>query len=376
MRQELIEKFKDFEKELDKLKTANEHIETSKNVAKKSFDLLEKTSGRLIEHFDKVFEKIEMSNIVQQNGQKDTFEKLKQNLQNYQNEVKKATEELFLNLSVPSAKFNELTNKSDSLIAKIDEINFPERLDKLENSVNTTFTDILQFNREVNKQAQELIQEISKINFESLFSGLKNSISNTVTNISSLNKDLENEIKKHSEIQNAFTENLVRKVEDIDIPVRFKNLNETISHSVNEIKSANTLTQNRTEELTKAIEAINISQRLDKLDATIAGITQSIQSVLQRMDTLERNIKDGQVNKAGEIINQLKSNDKDTKDLVNHLRIDFNKLINSKYDDIILVLTDRSKKFDKDFKRIKTLNITSILLLLSAIFYFVLKYFQ
>lgn len=40
MRQEVIEKFKDFEKELEKLKSANEHINISKKAAEKSLDVL------------------------------------------------------------------------------------------------------------------------------------------------------------------------------------------------------------------------------------------------------------------------------------------------------------------------------------------------
>lgn len=373
MRQELIEKFKDFEKELDRLKTANSHIETSKVIAEKSMDLLDKSSTQLLKQLDKVINQIEKSYFDQTAEYKTEFQIFKQSYDGYKDEIKSAIKDMFDSLDKPVKLFDALTKDTKALIQKIDTINFPERLDKLEHSVNTTFSDILQFNREVNKQAQELIHEIKNVNFEHFFNGLKGSIASTLSNITTLNHNLETEIKKQSEIQNAFTENLVRNIEDIDIPVKFKNLNETISRSVNEIKSANTQTQERTEALTKAIEAINISQRLDKLDATIAGITQSIQTVLQRLETLERNIKDGQVNKSGEIINQIKSIDTITRDLVNQLQINTNALIKNELDKIKLVLAEKYLKQDKANQVNRILSIASILLILSLFLFVILK---
>jgi len=352
MRQELITKFKDFETELDKLKTANEHIETSKLLAQKSLDLLDKASGNLIEHLKETVEKIELKSLAQSAGQNDTFEKLRLNLHNYQEEVKKATENLFRNLLEPTNKFNELAKKSESLISKIDEVNFPKRLDKLENSVNQNFSDILEFNREVNRQSQELIEEIGKIDFQILFSGLDEKIEESIAKIANLNNGLSSEIKKQSEIQIAYSEKLVKTIEEIEIAEKFANLSDLIVKSQDEIKKINSETQIKAETLTKQIESINIPQRLDKLDATIAGITQSIQSVLQRLESLEKNIKDGIQSKTAEIINLLSSNDKETRLAINQ---------------VYSTVEAEGQKVIKENKKIKIADVLTFVLLIAII---------
>ncbi len=319
MRQEIIDKFKEFEKELDKLKTANEHIQTSKSVAKKSLDLLEETSKHLIEHITATIEGLELSHMLNIEKHETILEDIKKNLLGYQLEVQKTTGDLFKNLAEPTERFRELAKKTESLVSKIDQINFPERLDDLEKSIGDTFLEILEYNKEVNKQAEELIAEINKINFSDLFNSLKETIAETVTTITGVNNNFISEISNHLNALIAQSDNLTKSIIEIEIPDRFEKLSSLIEKSIVEIKETNFKTQSKVETLTNEIKDINIQHRLDKLDATIAGITQSIQSVLQRFESLERNLKEGQQNKANEVLNLINSIEIRNKEFANQL---------------------------------------------------------
>lgn len=221
----------------------------------------------------------------------------------YYKETNSLTTTLLKSLKEPAEIFSELSQKSKLIIQKIDTINFPERLDKLEKSVNTNFSEILEFNREVNKQSQELIEEINRVNFKALIDELKKSIVETTEKIVEFNAKTENRIIKQSEIQNAFTEKLTQEIEALKIPTRMSDLEKSLEKFLAEIHDLNSETQNRITELVKFLDGINISLRLDKLDATVAGINQSIQTLIQRFEPLERDLKESLYAKTSEILN-------------------------------------------------------------------------
>lgn len=303
MRQEVIEKFKDFEKELEKLKSANEHIGISKRAAENSLKLLEGSSQKLITKLDDVAKSIGETHTDHIISYKSDYDRIKSDLIKYYKETNDLTNKLLNSLIQPTDMFSELSEKSKSIIQKIDTINFPERLDKLENSVNTNFSDILEFNREVNKQSQVLIEEINQINFKALIDELKKSIVESTEKIVEYNAKTENRIKKQSEIQNAFTEKLTQEIEELKIPTRISNLEKSLEKFLAEIHDLNYETHYRITELVKFLDGINISHRLDKLDASIAGINQSIQTLIQRFEPLERNLKESLYAKTSEILN-------------------------------------------------------------------------
>ena len=151
----------------------------------------------------------------------------------------------------------------------------------------------------------------------------------------------------------------------IDIPNKLANFQSLFSYETESILKQNSKFTSRTEELHKEISKINIAQRLDKLDATIAGITQSIQSVLQRLESLERNIKEGQNNKTNIILNEIEKTEtrlqEQNKNIENKLnKFETNYAETTKNSEI--QFTERLNLLEKQNKTMKILIITIIVL--------------
>lgn len=177
--------------------------------------------------------------------------------------------------------YNSIISLSDSvtqIIAKIDTINFPERLDNIEKSVKETIANLNETKNVTIGELQKASEIITKADFDGRFTKLQDAIEISV----STNEALANSIEK---------QNLPGKIDDFG-----KNINNKLEASIVDLKNR---TNQIAAETAKSIHDLNLPIRIDKLDATISGILAAIQNVQGRIESFERNIGD-KLNEANE----------------------------------------------------------------------------
>jgi chromosome segregation ATPase len=132
---------------------------------------------------------------------------------------------------------------------------------------------------EINKSLGKLEQELSKIKSASeMISDAKETTKKTISETKKIMKDLIENSKKA-------TESAVKES---------KKLNKAASSL---LKAVDTLMGK--------LDNVDFPTRLDKLDATVSGINSSIQNVLSRFDSVERNLKDDFDNKINQVQKKL-----------------------------------------------------------------------
>ena len=167
--------------------------------------------------------------------------------------------------------FIKLTDTVSEVISKIDTINFPERLDSIEATVQETIKQLDDIKKETLEELQKASEAISKADFEGKFDNLQKEISISVKS----NNELSEAIEKQK---------LGEKIEEFE-----RLISKRIHESYKEVtKNTNEIATNTA----KTIQDLNLPIRIDKLDANISGILTAIQNVQGRLDIVERNIGD------------------------------------------------------------------------------------
>lgn len=167
--------------------------------------------------------------------------------------------------------FINLTDKVSAVISKIDTINFPERLDSIESTVQETINQLDEIKKETLEELQKASEAISKADFDGKFDNLQKEISVSVKS----NNELSEAIEKQK---------IGEKIEEFEILI-----SKRIHESYKEVtKNTNEIAVNTA----KTIQDLNLPIRIDKLDANISGILTAIQNVQGRQDIIERNIGD------------------------------------------------------------------------------------
>ncbi len=167
--------------------------------------------------------------------------------------------------------FIKLTDTVSEVISKIDTINFPERLDSIEATVQETIKQLDDIKKETLEELQKASEAISKADFDGKFDNLQKEISVSVKS----NNELSEAIEKQK---------LGEKIEEFERVV-----SKRIHESYKEVtKNTNEIATNTA----KTIQDLNLPIRIDKLDANISGILTAIQNVQGRLDIVERNIGD------------------------------------------------------------------------------------
>lgn len=177
--------------------------------------------------------------------------------------------------------YNSIIRLSDlvtQIIAKIDTINFPERLDNIEKSVKETIANLNETKNVTIGELQKASEIIIEADFDGRFTKLQGAIEISV----SKNEALANTIEK---------QNLPGKIDDFG-----KSINDKLEASIVDLKNR---TNQIAAETAKSIHDLNLPIRIDKLDATISGILVAIQNVQGRIESVERNIGD-KLNEANE----------------------------------------------------------------------------
>lgn len=167
--------------------------------------------------------------------------------------------------------FIKLTDSVSKVISKIDTVNFPERLDKIEKTVKETITYLNETRKATLDELQKASEIIVKADFDGRFKKLQNSIETSVGS----NEALANTIEGQK---------LPEKIDGFE-----KSVNKKLETSFTELQKN---TKQIATETAKSIHDLNLPVRMDKLDANIAGILSSIQNVQGRIESVERNISD------------------------------------------------------------------------------------
>jgi len=167
--------------------------------------------------------------------------------------------------------FFKLTDTVSVVISKIDTINFPERLDSIEATVQETIKQLDDIKKETLEELQKASEAITKADFEGEFDNLQKEISVSVKS----NNELSEAIEKQK---------LGEKIEEFE-----RLISKRIHESYKEVtKNTNEIAINTA----KTIQDLNLPIRIDKLDANISGILTAIQNVQGRLDIVEINIGD------------------------------------------------------------------------------------
>ncbi|MBE0662572.1 MAG: hypothetical protein IH597_08905 [Bacteroidales bacterium] len=167
--------------------------------------------------------------------------------------------------------FIRLTQEVDKVTKKISTVNFPERLDKIEDTVKATIKILDDTRESTLQELQKASEVITRADFSGRFSRLQNAIDASVAS----NKTVAETIKKEQ------------------IPEKVETLTNKLSRDLDRtIKSTRNHIQQTSDELIQSIQSLSIPDRMIKLDASITGISASIQNVQARLETLERNLGD------------------------------------------------------------------------------------
>jgi len=163
------------------------------------------------------------------------------------------------------------TERVDSVVKKVDTINFPDRLDKIEQGFSNATEILSKLKIELTNSAGAVLDQIKSIDFDQKFLDLQHEVGKTVTS----NKEI------------------IQSVKDQKIPEKIGSFEKNVSNSIKE-SGANLadITQTAIQSTSDFIAALNIPLRMDKLDANIAGILAAIQNVQSRLETAERSIID------------------------------------------------------------------------------------
>jgi hypothetical protein len=167
--------------------------------------------------------------------------------------------------------FIKLTDTVSKVVAIIDTVNFPERLDNIEKTVKETIAYLNETRKATLDELQKASEIIVKADFDGHFKKLQNTIDSSVKS----NEALANTIEKQK---------LPEKIDSFE-----KSVSKNLETSITELQKN---TKQIATETAKTIIDLNLPVRMDKLDANIAGILSAIQNVQGRIESVERNISD------------------------------------------------------------------------------------
>jgi hypothetical protein len=164
-----------------------------------------------------------------------------------------------------------LTQSVSSIITKLDNINFPERLDSIEKSVKHTIESLDETKKQTIGEVRKASEAILNADFDTKFKELKGVVNETVKS----------------------SDKLVISIEKLKLGDKFADFEKGISKRIQEsFKETEKNTKQIAFNSAKAINDLNLPIRIDKLDANIAGILTAIQNLQGRLDLVERNFTD------------------------------------------------------------------------------------
>jgi len=167
--------------------------------------------------------------------------------------------------------YKGLIDAVNGAITKIDTINFPERLDSIEKSVNQTIDSLNETRTETIDELQRASEAITNADFDGKFSRLESVVNDSIK----ANKLLGESIEKQK---------IPEKIDTFE-----KSIKSRIDTSITDLQNNTKLISEQT---IKSIQDLNLPLRLDKVDANVAGMLSAIQNLQTRLENFERNIFD------------------------------------------------------------------------------------
>jgi hypothetical protein len=167
--------------------------------------------------------------------------------------------------------FIQLSDAVWAVVQKIDTVNFPERLDTIETTLNGTIKNLNEIKEATIIEVQRAANVITQADFEGKFLNLQKGIDVSVK----ANLELTEGIHKLK---------LSEKMDEFE-----KVISKRIHESYKEVEKN---TRQIAEDTGKSILNLNLPLRMDKLDANIAAISSGTQNIQGRLDLVENNIKD------------------------------------------------------------------------------------
>lgn len=165
--------------------------------------------------------------------------------------------------------FISLIDTVNAVVAKIETINFPERLDNIEKSVNQTVISLNETRTATIDELQRASKVITNSDFEGKFNKLQTVVSDSILSNNILGESIEKQ--KLPEKIDAFEKNIKTRLET----------------SITDLQNNTKLISDHA---VKTIQDLNLPIRLDKVDANIAGMMAAIQNLQTRLESLERNL--------------------------------------------------------------------------------------
>jgi hypothetical protein len=220
----------------------------------------------------------ELENLQKELGQ---FKSTVEYLNGAKNQVKSAVESVNIaeehftkkitELKSTYVAFINLTDAVSSVISKIDKVNFPERLDRIENTVQETIMYLNETRTATLDELKEASEIITKADFDGRFKNLQVSIDSSVKS----------------------NENLAKSIEDQHIGVKIIEFERLVSKRIHEsYKEVTKNTNQISADTVKSVHDLDLPLRMDKLDANVSGILMATQGIQGRLDLLERSLGD------------------------------------------------------------------------------------
>lgn len=159
----------------------------------------------------------------------------------------------------------------ENLIIEIDTVNFPERLDSIENTVGEIINNLDNIRQATIDEINQASKTIQDVDFEGKFSSLK---------------EVVNEAVKSSDT-------LTQYISKLKLGEKFEKLDKSIEKQLeNNFQKVENNTNKIATQTARSIHDLNFPIRMDKLDANIAGIMARIQNTQGMIQTIERNVGD------------------------------------------------------------------------------------
>ena len=190
----------------------------------------------------------------------DSVKNVEENFTNRINEIRRTYD-----------SFLQLEKSIYSFLDKIQSIDFPQRLDKIENTVKSTINQLDDIKRETLDELAKASEKILKADFDGHFEKIQ--------------WEVDKSVKSHYQLVKAF--------EDQRLPEKLQSLgNEIITIQKDTSIKLNTNLESVGKEIVRVITELDISKRFDNLESRISEISSRIQSLYDFTERVEVTLKE------------------------------------------------------------------------------------
>lgn len=268
--QPVIEALEKLHKELDQLEPAIRHIQAAQNVTEE-VKAIPKLHVKLLNDIKEIDNSHKEQLLL-------VFNKGIKEINSEHKILIKNNEALIQVIKSKTEEISSFTSEIKIFHEKVEKIDFPERLQSIENTVKNTILEIKKTREATVLELGGLVKQVIEVDFLGNFENLKKTINTSAQSNAEIANTIQNEKipEKISEIQEKIEKKLDKGIEELNESSK-KTASETI----------------------KIVNDLNFPLRLDKLDSSVASIQSSLINVISKTDYLERDVRE-QFNKLKE----------------------------------------------------------------------------